>query len=398
MHRRAVVLALAAIVAACASRSEPAPAPSNVTDVPACAARRDAWDCAGPSGSSGCNVRCVLGCTLQCFPGHATCDGKDDNGCEVSYLTDPENCGACHARATTCVDGLAGSAPETLIAWGFAPQGLAVDDATAYFACDGVLRSVPTAGGAATTLLEGESFDARAGLTRGDDGFLYWVSAGRVRRMPIGGGPIDTLASGLDPASNLVVHGGVAYVVDATPPSRLVDTTGRTLFPTLGGTLTAIGDVLYAAEHGGRLRAIHFDGTGLADLTASTGVGVTDGAKFYFASDVVDVYDLATSSLSHLGTIAFPVEGAVMRLGDPSFYGRGATLYDHGGCFSRHHGASVVAGFATKNAAAYVRGRIDDAPNTDPPRVAQLAVGATHVFFTTTGRLGEPATLQRFVK
>lgn len=398
--RRAVLLLVMAVLA-CSSQDDPAPPPATTSTTPYCAPRDpNQWfDCSGPRGTGGCATKCILGCSLQCYPGFATCDGDENNGCEVSYLTDPENCGACHGRADTCVNGLAGPAPETLLTWGYVPQGLAIDATSAYFASDGTLWKIALDGSTATVLVEGEAFDARAGLTRGDDGFLHWVSGGRVRRIASTGGTVETLVSGIEPASNVVVHAGIAYVVDATPPSHLADTTGRSLVPTTGGTLFTVGDRIYAAERGGRLRAVQFDGSGIADLTASTGVAVTDGTKVYFASSVVDIYDLATAKTSHLGPIAFVVEGATMLPGDPFFYGRGGVAYDRGGCLiGRPHTASVVAAFDGNVAAARVRARVGDEPFSDPPRVAQLAVNATHVYFTTTGRMNEPATVQRFAK
>jgi hypothetical protein len=51
-------------------------------------------------------------------PGYADCDGKETNGCEVNYMSDRQNCGAC---------GKACPGPETHAEFTCA-QGLCVTD------------------------------------------------------------------------------------------------------------------------------------------------------------------------------------------------------------------------------------------------------------------------------
>jgi formylglycine-generating enzyme required for sulfatase activity len=64
------------------------------------------------SNCNGCGVKCdatggtascVSGaCKIACSYGHANCDGKVSNGCEVSLWTDPSNCNGC---GVTCTNG-----------------------------------------------------------------------------------------------------------------------------------------------------------------------------------------------------------------------------------------------------------------------------------------------------
>jgi hypothetical protein len=47
-------------------------------------------------------------CALQCAADYGDCDGKYSNGCEVSLLVDPKNCGRCGAPCDggqTCTGG-----------------------------------------------------------------------------------------------------------------------------------------------------------------------------------------------------------------------------------------------------------------------------------------------------
>jgi hypothetical protein len=57
-------------------------------------------------------------CELECAPGFADCDGRNDNGCETFVSADPRNCGACGVSCDLsfgqpCVQGSCNTAPCT---------------------------------------------------------------------------------------------------------------------------------------------------------------------------------------------------------------------------------------------------------------------------------------------
>jgi hypothetical protein len=58
--------------------------------------------CREPYGSP----ECISGyCSLvMCTNGFADCDNDASNGCEVSLITDPENCGSCGHICSSSVD------------------------------------------------------------------------------------------------------------------------------------------------------------------------------------------------------------------------------------------------------------------------------------------------------
>ncbi len=65
-------------------------------------------ECSSINGTA----RCVAGqCQVDCTQGFANCNGKSDDGCEVSLLTDKTNCGTCGIRCSdtngsfTCENG-----------------------------------------------------------------------------------------------------------------------------------------------------------------------------------------------------------------------------------------------------------------------------------------------------
>jgi hypothetical protein len=68
-----------------------------------------------PSGPNAQGV-CQGGtCALLCPPNLGDCDGNAANGCEQSLLSDPKNCGACHkdCGGSACVQGSCACASET---------------------------------------------------------------------------------------------------------------------------------------------------------------------------------------------------------------------------------------------------------------------------------------------
>lgn len=54
--------------------------------------------CPGPNDLNG-NPVCVLGrCGYECALGHADCNARMEDGCEINTMVDPKNCGACGAQ------------------------------------------------------------------------------------------------------------------------------------------------------------------------------------------------------------------------------------------------------------------------------------------------------------
>jgi hypothetical protein len=301
-------------------------------------------------------------------------------------MNDPNNCGACGATATTCVNGLAGPPPEPLFECGAVAEGLAVDATSIYFMCDGVLRSAVKGSWATTKLAEGEWTYTDAGLQI-EGGFLYWAwrstaRTGRVRRMPVGG------------------HAGVTYVIDAVLEKpvhgRVVDSTGRTVTECdQAGSLAAIGDVLYVSDHTG-VRAMNFDGTDSRLVTAKRGVLAANGSTLAIAGDGFTTYQNGTGS-SPTAPLGFRVEGVIFGADDDVVWTRGTSNYV-GELFEG--GETMLAGIDRTTRRAQIRVLVDrEATFLNVGRtIGPMTQDASWVYFGTSGTLGKPATISRFAK
>ncbi len=60
-------------------------------------------------GGPNASAQCIMGsCTLTCNPGYANCNGSPMDGCEISFYTDPNNCGNCNTVCPAGPDSVAG--------------------------------------------------------------------------------------------------------------------------------------------------------------------------------------------------------------------------------------------------------------------------------------------------
>lgn len=409
MRRCAQLVVVALLAVACSeSGGSPPPPPAPADAGPYCPYVDGSIlgpACAGPS-NGGCSRPFLFGCSLICYEGRADCNHDAKDGCEVDFRSDPNNCGACQATASSCIDGLAGPPPEELFECGATVEGVAVDGSNLYVMCDGVLQSMPKGGGPRTTLSEGEWTYPRAGIQIAD-GALYWAwrstaKTGRVRRVALGGGDVETILTGVNPGSNVLVHAGVAYVIDAeltgtVDVGHVVDSTGRTLIECgRAGSLAAIGDVLYVGDaRTGVLRSVRFDGGDPKVLGAAEGVVVSDGVVLRIASDKLVTYQpgIGFSAPSPLG---FHVDDAMLGSGDAVVWTRGSTHYSG----ELLEGTSLLASLDPASGRATVRARVDARGGwiTLGRAIGPIAQDATHVYFGTTGTLERAATISRFAK
>ena len=340
---------------------------------------------------------------MTCDPGHADCNADEKDGCEVDLNT-PANCGACGANATSCTNGLAGAPPEELFDCGTVAEGLAVDATTLYVMCDGALQSTPKAGGAKTKLTEGEWTYADAGLQL-DGGFLYWAwrstaKTGRVRRMPVAGGPVEDVITGVNPGSNVVVHAGVAYVVDAdfdgARRGHVVDSTGRVLLECdPSASLAALGEVLYVSDRFG-LQSVGFDGTDAKKLGSGAGIVASNGSYLAIAGSArYSTYHPGTGFDSG-GPLGLRVGGMMFGTGDDVAWARGIAHFDG----SWTGGRAILAGIDLKSRQVMVRASFDTSAGlwTTGRTIGPMAQDADYVYFGASGSLLKPATISRVRK
>lgn len=407
--RSIYVPAILVLAIACSStRSPPAPTIDAGTSTRQCNAASPYDSCAGRVANA-CKGSCFWSCQAWCDPGFADCNRAISDGCEVDLLHDPSSCGACGAAAPACVDGLGGPAPQTLGDCGFRARGLAVDATTLYAMCDGDLTAMPKGGGERRLLARDEWGDARAGLVV-DGGFVYWAwpsiaKSGAVRRMPVGGGPIETVIDGINPSSNLLVHDGVVYVVDAedgTAPkvASIVDATGRTL-ASVGSavTLVAVGDVLYARDGTGKVHSVRFDGTAAGDVPVDARALASDGTVlFVFDTSTLAVYQTGILEAPR-GAIPVSIRRATMAPGDTTIFGTSWAKTEDG-CLGGP-GAEVVIGVDAVRAGGVVRARIPghDGILSTRETIDQLAVDDGFVYYATSSNtLAGAGKISRFAK
>lgn len=340
---------------------------------------------------------------MTCDPDHADCNHDEKDGCEVDLNT-PANCGACGANATSCTNGLAGAPPEDLFDCGTVAEGLAVDATTLYVMCDGALLSTPKAGGAKTKLTEGEWTYADAGLQL-DGGFLYWAwrstaKTGRVRRMPVAGGPVEDVITGVNPGSNVVVHAGVAYVVDAdfdgARRGHVVDSTGRVLLECdPSASLAALGEVLYVSDRFG-LQSVGFDGTDAKKLGSRLGLVASNGTVVVIAGSGRHSTYQPDTGFDSGDSLGFAVDGLMVAGNDDVAWARGIAKFD--GTWPSGH--AVLAGIDLKSRQVRVRAAFDTNAGLFTPgrTIAAMAQDADWVYFAASGGLLQPATISRVRK
>ncbi|CAN5582301.1 hypothetical protein BH09MYX1_BH09MYX1_48220 [soil metagenome] len=394
--------ALALLAVACSSSpsSPPTPTPPS-PDGGAASTCASSTSCAGPK-PGGCARPFLFGCSITCDPGLADCNGDLSDGCEVDFVHDVGNCGVCGARATSCTNGLAGSPPEELFECGYRVEGLAVDATNLYVMSDGVLQSTPKSGGTKTKLAEGEWTYADAGLQL-DDGFLYWAwrsttKTGRVRRVPAVGGAIENVISGVSPGSNVLVHAGVAYVIDTSTDGdsgRVVDSTGRNVIACeTTGSLASIGEVLYVSDRLG-IHSVNFDGSDPKTLSSARGLVVSNGTTLAILSNGYATYQPGTG-FSKLSPLGARVDGAMLGSHDDVVWIQGAALRDD----TWFGGKSVLIGIDLKSHHEMVRASITPNAGLANPgqKIGPMAEDESFVYFGTSGSLAKAATISRVAK
>ncbi len=407
--RSGTAAALFVLVIACSStRSTPTPTADADASARLCNASSPYDTCAGRIANA-CKADCFWDCHASCDDGFADCNRALADGCEVDLLHDSRSCGACGATAAVCTDGVGGAAPEPLGDCGLGARGLAVDGASLYAICDGELTAMPKAGGERRVLAREEWADPRAGLVV-DGGFVYWAwpsvaKSGAVRRIPIAGGPIETVIAGINPSSNLVIHDGVVYVVDAESGAAatsavLVDSTGRSLGAVRARvTLVPVGDLLYAIDGAGLVSSVRFDGTAPKDVPIDARTLVSDGTTlFVLGSDSLAAYQNGTLGEPR-GGVPMAIRRAVMSPGDGRLYGTAWTTTQTS-CFGAP-GAEVVVAVDVLRAGAVVRARIPghDGLLSVRETIDQLAVDEGFVYYATSSNtLARAGKIARFAK
>lgn len=212
---------------------------------------------------------------LVCDPGLLDCNASTADGCEVTAATDAAHCGRCgHACIGACVGGhCAGVDVATGIGTNLTAS--AVHDGAVYLAfisvAGGSLVSIPTSGGATTTL----AFQANIiGGIAFDAGRIYFVAGRNIHRVEPGTTVPSTVVSAPQLTSSLhgLVRSGTTWYandINATCTTGPCCTTGHPCDP---GRIWAFPDgatpsVVAAAENGPRV--LQADATHLYWVDAS---------------------------------------------------------------------------------------------------------------------------------
>lgn len=222
---------------------------------------------------------------LSCDDGYTDCDGNLANGCEVHYLDDPQNCGACGmASDGPCVDGAGGRVRESFGTAGDRGEGLVLDGERVYWMSAGTLRSRSKSGGAITKLAEGE-LTSEDGIAL-QNGSILWSrhyanGAGDIVRVPAVGGGVEVLAANVMLGSNVVPFGDTAFYVDEAPPGpALVDLGGARLLETKGGASLGVFGGLLLVDDASGLRSVRADGSEVTTIGSSLGSVVVGADQF----------------------------------------------------------------------------------------------------------------------
>jgi hypothetical protein len=157
---------------------------------------------------------CTAGaCGLACNTSFGNCDKNDDNGCETPLFSDPKNCGGCgrDCAGGGCTNGQC--QPITLATGQSYPQTIVLDQSTVYWGSlySYTVDKIPKDGGTSTILTQNEVYPSGIAL---DATYLYWVDRGYgsadglVRKLPLAGGAPSTLVSGLSSRPTAIVVAG----------------------------------------------------------------------------------------------------------------------------------------------------------------------------------------------
>ena len=250
---------------------------SNVqTDVANCG------KCGNSCGSvAGGLASCMAGsCIATCSTGRGDCDSSYANGCEVTFATDGENCGACGRSCLggTCTNGSCD--PVTLQTLSGLATGVAVDDTSVYYGLN-------PPGGTTSEIVRIDKDGANAkpivtgmvavGSVAVDGTFVYWVEPasngtanGRIlKSAKDGSAGVITIASalGVDAHAQLTL----------APPK---------IFWSSFGVLAADNSVNGAGMYACDLSGCGDTPTAISKSAYVNG-GIIDGALIYYAQAAV---------------------------------------------------------------------------------------------------------------
>ncbi len=422
---------------------------SSVTSCGACGVACPAVD----NASSNCNGSCGFACD----DGFTDCDGDAPNGCEVQTASDSLNCGACgnSCYGGSCTDGVCEHAFEVVSDFssdtfdGESVEMVVGPTHVYWWTYDGgenVLRRAPKVGGdfeVLTTFTTSSPPLARDNVLLVDGGLLYWATESGIYRMPeTGGTPVQLTAF---TAASLAISGSKLYwndsqilsdanlcsdiplrrtdVIDACNGTKVTkfftldlttlnatqwQTTGNEYAPVLG----VVGNEVFVTR-------FSFTGPDATDFSASiVALNVATGAFSRLIANGVRVDNTGYGMTAQFGQAVLSTTEIVFTTilrSDPSsgFYGLCRTplgaVQPHlattlvtqiqGVILSPEHLAADTTSVYLSNLATKID-RVSLADGSAAPffgdtgSLSELAVDATHVYWTVESAAGELAILR----
>jgi hypothetical protein len=148
---------------------------------------------AAPNSNATCLAStCGLG---ACKNGFGDCNLDPSDGCEVDFSADGVNCGGCgiDCLGGGCNNKVCGPIPTVLASGQSAPEGIAVDATSVYWANQGgTIKKVALNGGNSAMLATAQGGGDYVAV---DGTSVYWTGSNGVKKVALGGGNTTTLAS-----------------------------------------------------------------------------------------------------------------------------------------------------------------------------------------------------------